>query len=181
MRWIAAPWILLATTFLCGATAGEAQTRRPLQSLPLAVRVSVPTGASQTGREPPQVTTSGVLSQLAGGAAGGAAGLLAVGLPMFIAGQSGLERPSDAVIAGLLGSGFLAGSTLGIHAMGRREEMSGSAWATGAGVLAGMGVVAALRLPLISDDEDYRQPNLPLLLPPAAGGTAGFLLTRRAR
>jgi hypothetical protein len=28
MRWIAAPWILLAATFLCGATAGATKTRR---------------------------------------------------------------------------------------------------------------------------------------------------------
>jgi hypothetical protein len=173
--------ILLTAALLCGAARGEAQSRLPSPTVPVTLQVSVPVGAIQRGRERPPITTSGVLSQVAGGAVGGAAGLAAVGVPMLFAAFAGMDRPSDAVLVGVLGGGFVTGSTLGVHYMGRRQEMSGSPWATAAGVLAGAGLIAALRLPLVSDDDDYREPHLPLLLPPAAGGTAGYLLTRRAR
>jgi hypothetical protein len=167
---------------LCAFAACTAPVSARAQTPPLPVRlgVTVPLPLRQDPARPP-VTTNAVLTMAAAGAAGGAAGLVAAGIPMIFAGFAGVPKPADAMIAGTLGGAFIAGTTLGVHWGGRQNGMRAQPLATIGGALLGAGLVAVSGVPLVSDDEDYRRPNAVLLLPPALGATGGYLLTRRPR
>jgi hypothetical protein len=131
----------------------------------------------------PPVTAGAVLRQTAAGTVGGVAGLAAAGTPLLFAAFSGrVERPSDAALAAMLGSGIVAGTTYGVHWAGRRDNLTAHPLATAAGVVLGAALVLASGTPLTHEgDDEYAGPNVTLLIAPALGGSAAFLLGRRAR
>jgi hypothetical protein len=183
MHWSALVVLMLGAAAIPGGTAGA---QPGTAWLPAAPSLRAEPVAAWKWQEPPvsarpPLELNGLLEQTAAGAVGGAAGLVAVGVPAIAAGIAGRPRPSDAVLVTLFGGAFLTGTTYGVHYAGRRQNRAANPAATAAGVLAGAALVRATRVPLLSDSDEYRQPNLMLLVPPAAGAVAGFALTRRWR
>jgi hypothetical protein len=152
----------------------------PAPVAPAAPRL--PRAPAQDSAVPP-VTVRAALRQTAAGFVGGTIGVAAVGVPLLFAAFSGsVEKPSDAVLVTMLGSGLVTGTTYGVHWAGRRDNMTGNPLVTAGGVLLGSAVVLASGAALTYEgDEDYAGPRVSLLLAPAIGGSAAFLATRRAR
>jgi hypothetical protein len=166
-------FLILVALLLAGATGSPAGAQSRSAQTPVRLGVTLPLSK-------PALSGRGLLLQAGMGILGGAAGGLAAALPVMMASW---DRPvAEGVAIVLVGGGFVAGSTYGIHRAGRAQGMGASPWATTAGVVAGLTVAGALMQPFI-DEEGYAEGPAPLLVfvMPSAGGTAGYALTRRDR
>lgn len=155
-----------------GAAAQSAPPRSAALRVPISLSFSVPVGRPDF--------SAGSALRLAGlGALGGWGAAMVVMLPLAAASwDSDASNVEDGLVVALTGAAFLAGHTAGIHYGGRREGMRASPWATAGGVLAGLTLAGAT---VQADENGDAEPNLLILIAPAAGGVTGYALTRRHR
>jgi hypothetical protein len=165
--------VLAASCLLAPSAAVHAQagSGSALGRVPLTIAVRVPAAR-------PALSVGDFLLQAGGGAVGGLAGMFAVGVPLMMANWSTSSPVSEDLVVGLIAGAYVAGTTAGVHYVGRRQDMRANPFATVGGALVGLVLAGAT---VQADEEGYAEPNPLIFIAPALGGATGHALTRRAR